>query len=136
MKRTERVFPRSFIIVILLLEGLILAGGIVFHRVREERVLNDVRNELVAVARLKADQIGLWRRERLGDGGIIMESPFLVREAERLFAQEPDAGVETIRQHSYTGKAGVEAFVAEVGYPIVIKPDQGSGASNTMKIND
>lgn len=97
MKGAGRAFPRSFVFFILLLEGLILAGGIVFHRVREERVLNDVRNELVAVARLKADQIGLWRRERLGDGGIIMESPFLVREAERLFAQEPDAGVETIR---------------------------------------
>ena len=48
--------------------------------------LADARNELFAVARLKADQIGLWQRERLGDGGIIMESPFLVREAERLFA--------------------------------------------------
>lgn len=46
------------------------------------------------------------------------------------------AGVETIRQHSYTGRAGVEAFIADVGYPIVIKPDQGSGASNTLKIND
>ena len=86
MKGAERVFPRSFIIVILLLEAIILAGGLVFHRVREERVLTDVRNELFAVARLKADQIGLWQRERLGDGGIIMESPFLVREAERLFA--------------------------------------------------
>lgn len=45
------------------------------------------------------------------------------------------AGVETIRQQNYTGRAGVEAFIAEVGYPIVIKPDQGSGASNTLKIN-
>lgn len=45
------------------------------------------------------------------------------------------AGVETIRQHGYVDKAGVEAFIAEVGYPIVIKPDQGSGASNTLKID-
>jgi len=46
------------------------------------------------------------------------------------------AGVQTIRQHKYVDRRGVEAFVAEVGYPIVIKPDQGSGASNTVKIND
>lgn len=46
------------------------------------------------------------------------------------------AGVETIRQHGYTDRAGVEAFITEVGYPIVIKPDQGSGASNTLKISD
>ena len=39
MKGAERAFPLSFIIAILLLEGLILAGGAVFHRVREERVL-------------------------------------------------------------------------------------------------
>ena len=44
------------------------------------------------------------------------------------------AGVETIRQHKYVDRAGVEAFVAKVGYPIVIKPDQGSGASNTVKL--
>lgn len=46
------------------------------------------------------------------------------------------AGVETIRQHGYVDRPGVEAFIAEVGYPIVIKPDQGSGASNTLKISD
>jgi hypothetical protein len=45
------------------------------------------------------------------------------------------AGVETIRQHKYVDRAGVEAFIAEVGYPIVIKPDQGSGASNTVKVS-
>ena len=44
------------------------------------------------------------------------------------------AGVETIRQRKYVNRAGIEAFIAEVGYPIVIKPDQGSGASNTVKI--
>ncbi|WP_413993539.1 ATP-grasp domain-containing protein [Labrys okinawensis] len=44
------------------------------------------------------------------------------------------AGIETIRQEKYLDRAGVEAFIARVGYPIVIKPDQGSGASNTTKI--
>ena len=46
------------------------------------------------------------------------------------------AGVETIRQHKYAERAGLEAFIADVGYPIVIKPDQGSGASNTVKVNN
>ncbi|WP_448954758.1 ATP-grasp domain-containing protein [Labrys neptuniae] len=44
------------------------------------------------------------------------------------------AGIETIRQEKYVDRAGVEAFIARVGYPIVIKPDQGSGASNTVKL--
>ena len=44
------------------------------------------------------------------------------------------AGIETIKQHKYVDRAGVEAFIARVGYPLVIKPDQGSGASNTLKI--
>jgi hypothetical protein len=44
------------------------------------------------------------------------------------------AGIETIRQERYVDRAGVEAFIVRVRYPIVIKPDQGSGASNTVKI--
>ncbi|WP_284316290.1 ATP-grasp domain-containing protein [Labrys miyagiensis] len=44
------------------------------------------------------------------------------------------AGIETIRQEKYVDRAGVEAFVTRVGYSVVIKPDQGSGASNTVKI--
>ena len=125
MKGAERVFPRSFIIVILLLEAIILAGGLVFHRVREERVLTDVRNELFAVARLKADQIGLWRRERLGDGGIIMESPFLVREAERLFAQGADAAdggvAETMR--TILGRFRLYYAYSEV---LLLNPEAGA----------
>jgi hypothetical protein len=44
------------------------------------------------------------------------------------------AGIETIRQVGYVDRAGVEAFITRVGFPIVIKPNQGSGASNTVKI--
>jgi PAS domain S-box-containing protein len=97
MAKTERIFPFSFVFVVLLVEGLILAGGLVFHHVREGRVLADVRNELLTVARLKVDQIGLWRRERLGDGGIVMESPFLVREVERLLSKDPSADADSVR---------------------------------------
>ncbi len=47
-----------------------------------------------------------------------------------------NAGINVIRQQPYTDFAGAEAFVSVIGYPIVIKPDQGSGASNTVRINN
>lgn len=57
-----------------------------------------------------------------------------LKQKSKMRAFFDKAGVETIRQRPYVDRAGTEAFIGEVGYPVVIKPDQGSGASNTVKI--
>ena len=44
------------------------------------------------------------------------------------------AGVPTARCHKITDQAAAEAFIAEVGYPVIVKPDNGVGASDTWKI--
>ena len=44
------------------------------------------------------------------------------------------AGVPTARCHKVTTQAAAEAFLAEVGYPVIVKPDNGVGASNTDKL--
>ncbi|WP_313527530.1 ATP-grasp domain-containing protein [Shinella sp.] len=68
--------------------------------------------------------------------GIRSEFVENLKHKSKMSAFFKKAGVQTIRQHKYVDRAGVEAFIANIGYPIVIKPDQGSGASNTVKVCD
>ena len=46
------------------------------------------------------------------------------------------AGVPTARYHLVTDLAESRAFIDEVGYPVIVKPDNGVGAVNTYKLNN
>ena len=46
------------------------------------------------------------------------------------------ANVPTARFHLIDGLDGALAFAREVGYPVIVKPDNGVGASNTWKLQD
>lgn len=45
------------------------------------------------------------------------------------------ARVKTARFHLIDGLDGAVAFTEKVGFPVIVKPDNGVGASNTWKIN-
>lgn len=45
------------------------------------------------------------------------------------------AGVKTARYLLVDDRSSVAAFIAKVGYPVILKPDSGVGASNTYKIS-
>ena len=45
------------------------------------------------------------------------------------------AGIPTARWHIVEDRAGALAFAAEAGYPLIVKPDNGVGASQTYKLN-
>lgn len=45
------------------------------------------------------------------------------------------AKVKTARFHLVTDEEGSLSFIREVGYPVIVKPDNGVGASNTWKLN-
>ena len=77
-------------------------------------------------ARLRTDfniAVGT-REEKIGD---------LVKKSrmKRVFQE---AGIPTARQHIVTDFEAGEAFVAKVGYPVIVKPDIGVGANGAMKI--
>ena len=78
-------------------------------------------------ARLRTDfNIAVGTREdKIGD---------LVRKScmKRLFIE---AGIPTARQHIVSDLEAAQAFVKEIGYPVIVKPDIGVGANGTMKIN-
>ena len=45
-----------------------------------------------------------------------------------------EAGIPTARQHVVSTREAGRAFIAEVGYPVIVKPDVGVGATNTWKL--
>ncbi|KAA6338144.1 L-arginine-specific L-amino acid ligase, partial [termite gut metagenome] len=46
------------------------------------------------------------------------------------------SGVQTVKCHKYTDRRNALAFIGEVGYPVVVKPDSGSGANFTYKVKN
>ena len=46
------------------------------------------------------------------------------------------AGVETARLHKVTTLDAAKIFIAEVGYPVIAKPDVGVGATDTLKLSN
>ena len=46
------------------------------------------------------------------------------------------AGIPTALYHLVEDKAGCEAFIRQVGYPVIVKPDNGVGANNTYKLRN
>ena len=77
-------------------------------------------------ARLRTDfNIAVGTREsEIGD---------LVKKSgmKRIFVE---ADIPTARQHIVTDLASAKAFIKEVGYPVIVKPDIGVGANGTFKL--
>ena len=46
------------------------------------------------------------------------------------------AGIPTARQHVVSDANAGRAFIGEVGYPVIVKPDVGVGATNTWKLEN
>ena len=45
-------------------------------------------------------------------------------------------GIPTARQHVVTTLEAARAFIAQTGYPVIVKPDIGVGATNTWKLTN
>ena len=45
------------------------------------------------------------------------------------------AGIPTARYHMVDDEAGCMRFIKKVGWPVIVKPDNGVGASDTYKLN-
>ena len=47
-----------------------------------------------------------------------------------------EAGIPTARQHVVTDREAGKVFIREVGYPVIVKPDVGVGATHTWKLEN
>lgn len=73
-------------------------------------------------------------RQRLGIDGMHGEAARNFREKDRMKTVLRAAGVSVARSRLLTSTAQVDDFVAEVGFPIVLKPPAGLGARATFRV--
>ena len=83
-ERRKRLYLALAVLLVVLATALGGTGYLGLHLVQEQR---QVRSTLSAVAKLKVEQIALWRRERAGDAEALRENP-VFRNAPEGFAPE------------------------------------------------
>lgn len=74
---------RRLVLFFSLLFVLLIAGGIAYFRFLRQKTEAEIRNELMAIARLKVDQIVQWRKERLGDADVMHQNQRLAIQVGR-----------------------------------------------------
>jgi hypothetical protein len=77
-----------------------------------------LRTDFNVTTGIRADRIGFIKNKSL---------------MKRLYLQ---AGIPTARQHVVSAREAGRAFVGEVGYPVIVKPDVGVGATDTWKLEN
>ena len=77
-------------------------------------------------ARLRTD-FNVTTGIQAGRIGFIKEKSLM----KRLYRE---GGIPTARQSPVTTREAARAFIGEVGYPVIVKPDVGVGAANTWKL--
>ncbi|MCA9493643.1 MAG: ATP-grasp domain-containing protein, partial [Myxococcales bacterium] len=75
-------------------------------------------------------------RQAAGIDGLHGEAARNFRDKNRMKRVLREAGVDVARQALITSPDQARAFVAEVGFPIVVKPLDGAGAKNTVRVAD
>ena len=59
-----------------------------------------------------------------------------IKNKSAMRAYYAKAGVPTARLHKTTDLAAAKNFIAQVGYPVIVKPDIGVGANETFKLEN
>jgi biotin carboxylase len=75
-------------------------------------------------------------RDALGIDGLDGESARNFRDKNRMKQVLREAGLPVARQALLTSAADARRFVDEVGFPVVLKPVDGAGARNTVRVSD
>ncbi len=75
-------------------------------------------------------------REACGIPGTSVETAFLCRDKPAMKEALRKADVSTALSAGVSSPAEVREFVAQVGYPIILKPRSGAGAAGTQKVDN
>ncbi len=75
-------------------------------------------------------------REHLGIPGMSVATATNFRDKAQMKSVLRAAGVPCARHQLATSAAAAARFVAEVGYPVVVKPPAGAGAKSTFRLDD
>ena len=75
-------------------------------------------------------------REQLGIAGTSVKTAFLCRDKPAMKEALREAGVRTARSVGSGDLDEIVQFAGEVGYPVIVKPRAGAGASGTFRVED
>ncbi|HSR53590.1 MAG TPA: ATP-grasp domain-containing protein, partial [Acidobacteriota bacterium] len=75
-------------------------------------------------------------REHLGLSGMTVETARNFRDKSHMKTLFQQSGVPCARHKLVESSGEARSFVAECGFPAVVKPNEGAGAKNTYRIND
>jgi hypothetical protein len=68
---------RFWMVVFALISLGIIGGGLAYYRYEQDKIRQNLYQDLTTIADLKIKLIGGWRRERLGDANSLTLNPFL-----------------------------------------------------------
>src|SRR5581483_11113521 len=89
----ESYSGRNLLLIFLVLSaGILIVGAIVF-RATEKNFRTEVDQQLSSIADLRARDLELWRKERLGDGNVLFKNSSITGLVSRFFnkAGDPNA---------------------------------------------
>lgn len=108
-------------------EQLAAAVRFVQSKVWVDRMEATVEAHIMSAARV---------REACGIPGTSVRTAYLCRDKPAMKDVLREAGVPCARSTGASTPDEVRAFADEVGYPLIIKPPDGAGASGTYRVND
>ena len=68
--------------------------------------------------------------------GIQVDRIRFIKEKSLMKKRYLEAGIPTARQHVVSDRESGRAFIREVGYPVIVKPDVGVGATHTWTLEN
>ena len=68
--------------------------------------------------------------------GFQVEDMYRIKFKSKMKPYYQAAGIPTARYHIVDDFDGCKAFIDELGWPVIVKPDNGVGASHTYKLKD
>jgi signal transduction histidine kinase len=139
--RSGRVSPleQGIYAAIVLSFLALLAGGGWFYHAQEQAVRRDVEANLEAIARLKAAQTVQWRKERLGDAAVLMESWFFGEGVARWMAHprtDPEQRIlDRLRAMQRYNQYG-EVLLTDTRGQVRLSLSGGAGAPHAAELQD
>ena len=96
-------------------------------KVRVDRLEAVVEAHVMTAARV---------REKLGIPGTSVQTAFLCRDKPQMKEVLRNAGLPCAASIGSADLAEIRAFAARVGYPLIVKPRDGAGASGTSRVTN
>ncbi len=84
----------ALVLIFLLLASGIVTTGWLFYRSSAQRYRAEMEHQLSAIAELKVAELTQWRRERLGDGALLLENAALTALVRRFFDKPEDVDAQ------------------------------------------